>query len=128
MKIPLALALFFVLGLCHSFGIYQSADPDQLQIEQLAKAGIDMSKPQEISFTLHFADAHSEAKACVSIYEKKFDVVSQRPEKADEKWTCIATKTMLPELKVLRKIRRDFESIAAANKGSYEGWTIEKGR
>lgn len=128
MKIPLAVAFFLVLGLSHSFGIYQSTDPDQLQIEQLAKSGIDMSKPQEIAFTLHFADAHNLAKACVSIYEKKFDVVSQRPEKADEKWTCIATKTMLPELKALRKIRRDFEAIAAANKGSYEGWNIEKGR
>lgn len=128
MKVRLAVALFFVLGISHSFGFYQSADPDQLQIEQLAKAGIDMSKPQEIAFTLHFAVAHDEAKACVSIYEKKFDVESVRPEKADEKWTCIARKTMLPELKVLSKIRRDFGAIAAANKGSYDGWTIEKGR
>jgi hypothetical protein len=129
MKVRLAVALFLVLGLSHSFGIYQSADdPDQLQIEQLAKAGIDMSKPQEIAFTLHFADAHSEANACVSIYEKKFDVESIRPEKADEKWTCIARKTMVPELKVLRKIRRDFGAIAAANKGSYDGWNIEQGR
>lgn len=128
MKARLAVALLFVLGISHSFGLYQSADPDQLQIEQLSKAGIDMSKPQEIAFTLHFAVAHDEAKACVSIYEKKFDVVSQRPEKADEKWTCTATKTILPDLKVLRKIRRDFEAIAAANKGSYDGWTIEKGR
>lgn len=128
MKVRLAVALFLALAISHSFGLYQSADPDQLQIERLAKAGIDMSKPQEIAFTLHFAVAHDEAKACVSIYEKKFDVVSQRPEKADQKWTCTATKTILPELKILRKIRRDFEAIAAANKGSYDGWTIEKGR
>ncbi|HEY2171856.1 MAG TPA: ribonuclease E inhibitor RraB [Candidatus Angelobacter sp.] len=128
MRVRLAVAFFFVLGISHLSGLYQSADPDQLQIEQLAKAGIDMSKPQEIAFTLHFAAAHHEAKACVSIYEKKFDVVSVRPEKADEKWTCTARKTMLPELNVLRKIRRDFEAIAAANKGSYDGWTIEKDR
>ena len=126
MKVRLAAVLLLLLGLSHSFGLYQPADPDQSQIEQLAKAGVDMSKPQEVVFTLHFADAHDEAKACVSIYEKKFDVVSERPEKADEKWTCTATKTILPELKVLRKIRRDFESIAAANKGSYDGWKIEK--
>ena len=128
MKVRLAVVLLLLLGLSHSFGLYQSADPDQSQIDQLAKDGVDMSKPQEITFTLHFADAHDEAKACVSIYEKKFDVVSERPEKADEKWACLATKTMLPELKVLRKIRRDFESIAAANKGSYDGWKIEKGK
>ncbi len=128
MKARLAVALFFVLGISHSFGLYQPADPDQLQIEQLAKAGIDMSKPQEIAFTLHFAVAHDEAKACVSIYEKKFDVESVRPEKADEKWTCIARKTMLPDSTILRKIRKDFGAIAAANKGSYDGWTIEKGR
>jgi hypothetical protein len=35
---------------------------------------------------------------------------------------------MLPELKVLRKIRRDFEAIAATNRGSYDGWKIEKGK
>jgi len=128
MKVRLAVALFLVLGLSYSFGLYQSADPDQLQIEQQAKAGIDMSKPQEIAFTLHFADAHNETKACVSIFEKKFDVESARPEKVDEKWTCIARKTMLPELKVLSKIRKEFETIAAKNKGTYEGWNIEKGR
>lgn len=128
MKVPLAVALLFVLGISHSFGLYQSADPDQLQIEQLAKGGIDISKPQEIAFTLHFAVAHDEAKACVSIYEKKFDVESIRPEKADEKWTCIARKTMLPELTVLRKIRKDFEAIATKNKGTYDGWKIEQGR
>ena len=122
MKVRKVAVLCVFLGLSYSFsfGLYQSADPDQLQIEQLAKAGIDMSKPQEIAFTLHFADAHNEAKACVSIYEKKFNVVSERPEKADEKWTCIATKTMVPELKILRKIRRDFEAIANANKGTYD--------
>jgi hypothetical protein len=128
MKVRLAVALFLVVGLSYAFGIYQSPDPDQLQIEQLAKSGIDMSKPQQIDFTLHFSDAHSEANACVSIYEKKFDVVSIRPEKADEKWTCIAHKTMLPELKVLRKIRKDFEAIAAKNKGSYDGWNIQQGK
>jgi hypothetical protein len=128
MKVRKVAVLCVFLGLSYSFsfGLYQSADPDQLQIEQLAKAGIDMSKPQEIAFTLHFADAHNEAKACVSIYEKKFDVVSERPEKADEKWTCTATKTMVPELKILRKIRRDFEAIANANKGTYDGWKIQK--
>jgi hypothetical protein len=128
MRVRLAVALFLVLGLSYSFGSYQSPDPDQLQIEQLAKAGIDMSKPQAIDFTLHFADADSLANACVSIYEKKFDVESRRPEKADDKWTCIARKTMLPELQALRKIRKDFEAIAVKNKGIYEGWNIEQGR
>ncbi|HEY7404811.1 MAG TPA: ribonuclease E inhibitor RraB [Candidatus Angelobacter sp.] len=116
---------FFWVSL-NSFGIYQSADTDQLQIEQLAKAGIDMSKPQEITFTLHFPDAKSESKGCVSVFGKKFDVESDRPEKEGEKWTCTAIKTMVPELKALQKIRRDFEKIAADNKGSYDGWKIEK--
>lgn len=128
MKVRLAAVLFVLLCLSYSFGLYQSADPDQSQIDQMSKASVDMSKPQEIAFTLHFSNAHDEAKACVSIYEKKFDVESDRPEKADEKWTCIARKTMVPELKVLQKIRQDFGAIAAKNKGSYDGWTIEKGR
>src|SRR5262245_13016333 len=128
MKIRLAAVLFVLLGLSHSFGLSQTVDPDQLQIEQMAKAGVDMSKPQVISFLLHFSDGDGEAEGCVRIYEKKFNVVTSRPEKAGEKWTCEATKTMLPELKVLRKIRRDFSAIAAANRGTYEGWKIERGR
>jgi hypothetical protein len=85
MKVRLPVGLFLLLGLSHSFGLYQSADPDQSQSEQLAKAGVDMSKPQEIAFTFHFADVHDETKACVSIYEKKFDVESldrKRPMKS----------------------------------------------
>jgi len=128
MKAPRAAVLFVFLGLSHSFGLYQSVDPDQLQIDQLAKDGIDMSKPQRTIFTLHFSDVDGASKGCVSVYGKKFDVESDRPEKAGEKWTCTAKKTLVPELKVLRKIRRDFDAIAAANRGSYDGWKIEPGR
>jgi hypothetical protein len=123
MKKRLLLILFVLLGVSCVFGFYQTTDPDQLLIEQLSKSGADVSKAHDIVFLFHFPDSHGAAKAMVDIYEKKFDAEIKRPEKAGEPWTCIAKKTMVPELKAMQKIRRQFVTIATANGGEYHGWS-----
>ncbi|HEY3771091.1 MAG TPA: ribonuclease E inhibitor RraB [Candidatus Angelobacter sp.] len=123
MKKRLLLILFVLLGVSCVFGFYQSTDPDQLLIEQLSKSGADVSKAHDIAFLLYFPNSDGAAKAMVDIYEKKFDAEIKKPEKAGEPWSCIAKKTMVPELKAMQKIRRQFVTIATANGGEYHGWS-----
>lgn len=125
MKVRLATVLVVLLCVSHLFGFYSTPDPDQLLIEQLAKAGGDLSKPHNLAFLLYFPSADGAAKAMVDLYEKKFDVDMSKPEKAGELWSCKARKTMVPELKALQKIRQQFVAIAAAHGGEYRGWSTE---
>lgn len=125
MKVRLATILAVWLCISHLFGLYSTADPDQLLIEQLAKAGGSLSKPYNLAFLLYFPSANGAAKATADLYEKKFDVDMSKPEKAGEPWSCTARKTMVPELKALQKIRRQFVAIAIAYGGDYRGWSTE---
>jgi len=125
MRFWLIVMLTMLLGLLPSCGIGQTADPDQIVIEQLGRAGSDLSKPHRIEFFLYFPDSKGASRALVALYGKKFDVDLSRPKKEGEKWLCKANKTMVPELKALQKIRKDFTAIAAANGGEYDGWGAE---
>jgi hypothetical protein len=66
--------------------------------------------------------------ALFDIYKKKFDAELTKPEKAGEPWTCLAKKTMVPELKAMQKIRQQFVTIATANGGEYHGWSAIPGK
>ena len=45
----------------------------------------------------------------------------RRAAKGDD-WLCYATKTMVPDLLALQKIRRDSGSLADSLNGEYDGW------
>jgi hypothetical protein len=125
MKVRLATVLVVLLCVSHLFGLYSTPDPDQLLIEQLTKAGGDLSKPHNIAFLLYLPSADGAAKAMANLYAKKFDVDMVKPEKTGEPWSCTARKRMVPELKALQKIRQQFVAIATANGGEYRGWSTE---
>jgi hypothetical protein len=128
MKKRLLLILFVLLSVSYVFGFYQTTDPDQLLIEQLSKSGADVSKPHDITFLFYFPSQDGATKALFDIYKKKFDAELTKPEKAGEPWTCLAKKTMVPELKAMQKIRQQFMTIATANGGEYHGWSAIPGK
>jgi hypothetical protein len=55
-------------------GFAKKADPDQIVLEQLRKAGSDLSKPHKIEFFLYFPTQSSASKASVKIKEMGFEV------------------------------------------------------
>jgi regulator of RNase E activity RraB len=113
--------LVILLGISHFFGFAKKADPDQMVLEQLRKAGSDLSKPHKIEFFLYFPTQSFASKASVKIKEMGFDV-EMKPATKGPDWLCFATKTMTPELNALQKIRRDFNALASADGGEYDGW------
>jgi len=121
MKFTIVAALILLAGFSRFFGLAKTNDPDQLVLQQLKKAGSNLSKPHKIEFFLYFKSQASAEAVAPTIKNSGFNVeVRQAAQGTD--WLCLATKTMIPELATLQKIRRDFTAIAAANGGEYDGW------
>jgi hypothetical protein len=103
------------------FGCTKKPDSDESVLIQLKKAGSDLSKPHNIEFFLYFPTESVAEQAASRIHDEGFHVNVQRGTKGDA-WLCLATKTMVPELLALRKIRKDFGSLADSLNGEYDGW------
>lgn len=121
MKFTIVAALILLAGFSRFFGFAKTNDPDQLVLQQLKKAGSNLSKLTKIEFFLYFKSQASAETVAPTIKNSGFNIeVRQAAQGTD--WLCLATKTMIPELATLQKIRRDFTAIAAASGGEYEGW------
>ena len=98
----------------------QPVDGDLAVIQQLRGAGSDVTKPHPIEFFLYFPDEQAAQTAADRVRSSGFDANVQRG--ADNSWLCLATKSMVPSHEALVGIRRQFEEMASALGGEYDGW------
>jgi len=99
----------------------QKPDLDQSVLSQLQKVGSDLSKPHSIEFFLYFPAQSVAENAATLIRAAGFEVDVRRAAQGDT-WLCLATKTMVPKLADLQKIRHTFVDLAASLNGEYDGW------
>jgi hypothetical protein len=99
----------------------RGADSDLLVLQQLRKAGSDLSKPHRIEFFLYFPTQQIAEQASLQLRATGFNVDVQ-PGATSKDWLCFATKEMQPDLASLQKIRADFQVLAASLGGEYDGW------
>ena len=109
------------MGIMDLFRSKQKTDPDQLVLVQLRKSGSALSKPHKIEFFLYFPSQSFAEKASLEIRDSGFDVEVKRAAQGDS-WLCFATKTMVPALPDLQKIRQTFMALAGSMDGEYDGW------
>jgi hypothetical protein len=121
---PLLIAALTSLCGISLFGSTKQRDLDQMVLDQLKKVGSDLSKPHEIEFFLYFPTQTAAAEASAKVEAAGFHV-EVRPAAKGPGWLCKGTKKLIPELKALQKIRKDFTAIAAAGGGEYDGWGTE---
>jgi regulator of RNase E activity RraB len=114
-------SVVLLLGFFRFLGSAKKADPDQLVLDQLKKVGSDPSKPHNIEFFIYFRTKADAIETAPKIKEAGFEV-DVRQAAQGLGWLCLATKTMVPDLSALQKIRRDFGALAAARGGEYDGW------
>ena len=113
-----------IMGILNFFGCSRKPDLDESVIAQLRSAGSDLSKPHKIEFFFYFPSMAAAEQAASRVRDDGFQVeVSQAAQESN--WLCLATKTMVPELSALQKIRSEFESLAASLDGEYDGWETE---
>ena len=112
------------MGIFNLFGSSNKLDPDAAVLGQLKKAGSDLAKPHNIEFFLYLPSEAAANTAASRIREHGFQAAVKPPLKTAG-WLCFATKTMVPELSELQRIRRDFERLTRELGGNYDGWGTE---
>jgi hypothetical protein len=95
--------------------------PDGQVIAQLRGAGSDVTKPHAIDFFFYFptqAAAERIASQLLALgVTGKVDHAAQGPQ-----WVIQGQKTMVPDERELRRLRREFETMVATEGGEYDGW------
>lgn len=109
------------MGIFGLFSLKRKTDLDELVLVQLRKSGSNLSKPHKIEFFLYFPTQSVAEMASLKVRDAGFDVEVGRAAQGDT-WLCFATKTMIPALQDLQKIRQDFVALAGSMNGEYDGW------
>lgn len=96
-------------------------DPDGQVLDQLRRAGSDLSKEHPIEFFLYFSSEES-AHAAASRLRNDGFAVEVRPGALRPDWLCFTTKRMIPEHEDISQLRVKFETLANELGGQYDGW------
>ena len=99
----------------------KSADPDEAVLNQLRKAGSDLSKPHPVEFFLYFPSQDFAERAKTHVQSAGFAAKVEHAAQG-ETWLCFATKSAVPELATMQKIRKDLGALATSLSGVYDGW------
>jgi hypothetical protein len=99
-------------------------DPDQQVLDQLKKAGSDLSKLHNIDFFLYFSTKDLANDAAKSI-EGDVDAVKVELGADKQTWLCFANKRMVPDHDKLVALRKRFNEVARKGQGIYDGWGTE---
>jgi hypothetical protein len=95
--------------------------PDAQVINQLRKAGSELSKPHPIEFFLYVPTPEAAERLATKLRKIQFETnVKASPQAAQ--WLVSATKSMAPDVAELVAIRKVFTALAAAENGGYDGW------
>lgn len=99
-------------------------DPDGATLDELARAGSDLTHEHLIEFYLYFPTEAAAAGCATILAQEGFATqVSQAEGKKD--WTLLASRRMRPELAPLRAVRDRLTALVAEHGGEYDGWGTE---
>ncbi len=99
-------------------------DPDGATLDELARAGSDLTREHLIEFYLLFPREETARTVAVILQGEGFDTrISQNEKEKD--WTLLATRRMRPELAPLRAVRDRLTALVAERGGTYDGWGTE---
>jgi regulator of RNase E activity RraB len=118
----LAIATAVVLGIfvVRSTRAQQPLSGDGQVIEQLRKAGSDLSRAHEVEFFLYFPTQAGAEAAAAEVAKQGF-APELRPRHC-EHWPLKLVKSLKPTEQALLAIRAELSSIASRHGGEYDGW------
>jgi len=124
MKLASLLIVTLIGGIFSRWQKKEEPSLDQQVLDQLKKAGADLSKPHSIDFFLYFPTEDSANEAAKDVKIEVDDVNVELC--ADKKnWLCFATRRMVPNHDKLVGLRRRFNETANRGDGVYDGWGTE---
>jgi hypothetical protein len=110
-----------VLGIGTLATAQPEEDEDADAIAELEQAGIDLSKPQTIDFAFYFPDRQGAERTAPKLIARGFKT-HVRPAGGGKDYLLYARKRLVVSRAVMAEWRKQFEALAAAEKGEYDGW------
>jgi hypothetical protein len=90
-------------------------------IAQLKKAGSNLKKSHEIEFFLYFPSKDAADRVVMKLIAQGFTAKVDQSANGPE-LKVFATKSMIPTETALVNIRNQFDAMALAEQGEYDGW------
>ena len=95
---------------------------DQLILQQLRGKGADLALPRHVLHFLDFPDEASARSAAEAVEDIGFDATVVAPSGETERWSVRAEATRVVDETTVDTHRAQFERIATAHDGEYDGW------
>lgn len=99
-------------------------DPDGATLDELARAGSDLTREHLVEFYLYFPLEAAARETATLLQQEGFETRMSRNDK-EQDWTLLATRQMRPELAPLRAMRDHLTALVTARGGTYDGWGTE---
>ena len=97
---------------------------DVLVLEQLVKAGADVTQPRHVLHYLYFPDQDRAGRAAGEAASRGFEVTVREPlPQYPEQWTVVCERhDVVLQLETVRDATDYFETLAGSHGGDYDGW------
>ena len=97
---------------------------DQATLDNMRRAGADLSKPVEIDHYLYLPrkDLADQAAAALRSQGYKVTVDTAAVVRPGEAWLALASQTTVPTMGYLRMTRATYTALANKLGGVYDGW------
>ena len=95
---------------------------DRVTLQQLRGKGANLALPRHVLHFLDFPDEASATSAADAVEDIGFDATVVAPAGNTERWSVRAEATRVVDETTVDTHRAQFERIAAANDGEYDGW------
>jgi hypothetical protein len=102
-------------------GTIGSLEGDQQVLEQMRKAGADLTKPTDVIFYLYFKDRQAADSAAAHAGEGPLVATVQRAAD-DSAWLCLVRGEMVPTEAAIHAHAVRLLALAQAHGGEYDGW------
>jgi hypothetical protein len=97
---------------------------DAKVMEQLAKAGSNLSRPHNIEFRFYFPSEQFAERVSATLRADGFQVSTQEVVQGHQ-YIVRAARSMVPVLSELESLRSRFDELATREGGIYDGWSAE---
>jgi hypothetical protein len=102
-------------------GTIGSLEGDRQVLDQLRKAGADLTRPTEVNFYLYFKDRQAADSAAAHASEGPL-VAMVRRAGDDSAWLCLVSGQMVPTEAAIHANAVRLLALAQAHGGDYDGW------
>jgi hypothetical protein len=95
---------------------------DRLILKQLEGRRADLTKPRHVLHFLYFGDESAARSAAADVEAAGYDVAVTPPDENVAEWSVRAEAIRCVDYSNVAAFRAQFERVAAAHGGEYDGW------